>query len=95
MGNLLAYTLNFLKWHKWNAIATIDAIRDHFNLDDDELEMLKECRWHKLIREYICPSKELTETGNPKMLYIGWNVADCRTLINRRRKIMKEENQHG
>ena len=90
MKKFLFNLWNGIKWHFPNRVATIHVIEEHFNLTDDEVRMLEACTEHKLLKEYVCPSKEKDEIGNPLKLYIVLKVRDCRRLINMRRKLVQQ-----
>ena len=87
MKKLISKIHDWIKWHSWNTVATIYRIEEHFNLSKEEVAMLEACISHKLLKEYVCPSKEKTELGNPLELYIVLKVRECRKLINKRRKL--------
>ena len=91
MKKLIRKILDFIEWHSPFTVATINALERHFNLTTDEVEMLKACIYHKVLKEYVdCPRGERDSSGTPLVLYIVVKVPEARRLINMRRKNVRD-----
>ena len=75
----------FYNWCQWNlnpqAVSTLNRIKEHFSLSEDECKMLEDCIRNKLLKEYIA------RDGDD--LYIAVRIRDCMTLVRKRRKNLK------
>lgn len=90
MKKLIRKILDFIDWHSPYTVATIYALEKHFNLTTDEVEMLNACISHRILKEYVSPSKERDSIGNPLELYIVVKVPEARRLINLRRRNVRD-----
>ena len=75
----------FYNWCQWNlnpqAVSTLNLIKEHFSLSEDECKMLNDCIRNKLLKEYIARDGDV--------LYIAVRIRDCMTLVRKRRKNIK------
>ena len=69
-----------VKWHLPTTLASVETLKEHFNLSDSELSMLHSCTVHKVLQEYVCFNEDRSEA------YMVYNVSQSRKLIKMRRK---------
>ena len=69
-----------MKWHSPNTVATMEKLKEHFNLNSSEQDMLHACRTHNILKEFVCFNEDRSEA------YIVMSVAQARKLIRMRRK---------
>ena len=81
------YTLlkRFYNWCQWNlnpqSVSTLNRIKEHFSLSEDECKMLDDCIRHKLLKEYL--------GRDGKDIYLAFSISECMALVRKRRKNLK------
>ena len=85
MKKIVTILKRFYNWCQWNlnpqAVSTLNRIKEHFSLSEDECKMLEGCIRNKLLKEY------LARDGDD--LYIAVRIRDCMALVLKRRKNIK------
>ena len=81
MKKILSKIKYWLDWHGYfGRVTMLSIFVEHFNLSEDEEEMLNKCVEMHLLKESVCFSEDRSEA------YLVVSIRDCLRLLKLRRK---------